>query len=79
MSRYAQRDAEKLKTAFEVKWKEKSVVTTMDIAEAQRRVRKIKILACIIFDDEIKKDCYSWCSISQEAGSFETSIFTIKH
>jgi hypothetical protein len=43
-----------LKTAFEVKWKEKSVVATMDIAEAQRRVRKIKILACIIFDDEIK-------------------------
>jgi hypothetical protein len=28
MSRYAQRDAEKLKTAFEVKWKEKSVVAT---------------------------------------------------
>ena len=43
-----------MKTAFEVKWKEKSVVATMGITETQRRVRQIKILACIIFDDEIK-------------------------
>ena len=38
-----------MKTAFEVKWKEKSVVATMDIAEAQRRVREIKIHRLVLY------------------------------
>jgi hypothetical protein len=49
MSRYAQRVAEKLKTAFEVKWKEKSVVATTGITETQRRVRQIKILRLVLY------------------------------
>jgi putative SOS response-associated peptidase YedK len=48
MSRYAQKDAEKLKTAFKVKRKEKSVVATAGIAETQGGL-EIKILRLVLY------------------------------